>query len=196
MAIAATLRRNIKTGIKMKYIIALITIFTGLSGCSEDPPEEFNRIVISTFLSATWTSECVIVDTDSYIPTLVFTTNGGALYNSGTGTSSKVYYLDDITCTVNAAFPVPEIRDLNTFSYTLGNNVIVDGLIAEITEATEIDTTTNTSEGLIPFGVADFDIFAIKDKFTLYFGDKAELNVGTTIELRPTQLTDSVIYTR
>ena len=49
MAIAATLRRNIKTGIKMKYIIALITIFAGLTGCSEEPPEEFNRIVLSTF---------------------------------------------------------------------------------------------------------------------------------------------------
>ena len=180
----------------MRYIIALITIFISLTGCSEDPPEEYDLIVLSTFLSATWTRECVPEDENSYISTLVFTTIGGALYNSGTGTSSNVYYLGDTTCTITEAFPVPEIRDLNTFSYTLGNNVIVDGSVAEITEATEIDTTTNTSGGLIPFGVADFDIFAIKDKFTLYFGDKTELSVGTTNELRPTQLTESVIYTR
>ena len=183
----------------MKYIIALITIFASLTGCSEEPPEEFDLIVLSTFLSVTWTSECKIDinGVDSYIPTLVFVTDGGALYNSGTGTSSNRYYLEDTTCTVNEAFPVPEIRESNTFSYTLGNNVTVDGSAEEITEATEINTTTNTSGGLIPFGVADYDIFAIKDKFTLYFGDKAELSDGTTNELRPTQLTaETFIYTR
>ena len=184
----------------MKYIIALITIFAGLSGCSEEPSEEIARIVTSTLLNATWTSECVvdINDTDSYIPTLVFTTDSGVLYNSGTGTSSNSYYLEDLTCTVNEANPIPVIRDSNTFSYTLVNNVIVDGSVAEITEATEINTTTNTSGGLIPFGVAEFDIFAIKDKVTLYFGNKVDLDSGTTIELRPTQLTadPTVIYTR
>ena len=184
----------------MKYTIALITIVAGLSGCSEEPPEEFDRIVLSAFLNVIWTSECVvdINGTDSYIPTLVFATDSGVLFNSGTGTSSNIYYLEDTTCTITDAFPVPEIRDLNTFSYTLVNNVIVDGSVAEITEATEIDTTTNTSGGLIPFGVAEFDIFAIKDKFTLYFGNKVDLDSGTTIELRPTQLTadPTVIYTR
>ena len=178
----------------MKYIIALITIFISLTGCSEDPPEEYDRIVLSTFLSATWTRECVPEDENSYIPTLVFTTSGGALYNSGAGISSNVYYLGDTTCTITEAFPVPDVQDLNTFSYTLGNNVIVDGSVAEITEATEIDTATNTTAGLITFGVADFDILAIKDKFTLYFGNKTDLN-GTTIELRPTQL-GTVVYTR
>ena len=182
----------------MKYIIALITIFAGLTGCAEEPPEEFNRIVLSTFLSVTWTSGCKIDinGVDSYIPTLVFTTDGGSLYNSGTGTSSNSYYFEDTTCTINETFPVPDISEPNTSSYTLGNNVIVDGAVAEITEATEIDTTTNTSGGLIPFGVADYDIFAIKDKFTLYFGNKDELNDGSITELRPTQLSDSVIYTR
>ena len=180
----------------MKYIIALITIFAGLTGCSEEPPEEFNRIVLSTFLRVTWTSECVVDGADSYISTLVFTSDGGILYNSGTGTSSNSYYLEDTTCTVNETFPVPDIRDSNTFSYTLGNNIIVDGSVAEITEATEIDTTTNTSGGLITFGVADYDILAIKDKYTLYFGNKADPNNGTTIELRPRQLSESVIYTR
>ena len=182
----------------MKYIIALITIFAGLTGCSEDPPEEYNRIIISTLLSTTWTSKCVvdINGTDSYIPVLVFTSDGGISYNSGTGTSSNSYYLEDTTCAVNEANPIPVIQNSNTFSYTLGNNVIVDGSVAEITEATEIDTTTNTSGGLIPFGVAEFDIFAIKDQFTLYFGNKEDPDNGTTIDLRPTQLTDSVIYTR
>lgn len=182
----------------MKYIITLITIFISLTGCSEEPPEEYDLIVVSTFLSATWTAKCVIDGADSYKPTLVFNTNGGALYNSGTGTSSNVYYLENTTCTITAAFPVPDVRDSNPFSYTLGNNVIVDGSVAGITEATEIDTTTNTTAGLITFGVAEFDIFAIKDKFTLYFGNKTDTNDGTENYLRPTQLSDSdtVIYTR
>ena len=180
----------------MKYPIALITIFAILVGCSEEAPEEFDRIITSTLLSHTWTSGCVIDGADSYRPTLVFTTSGGVLYHSGNGTSSNIYYLEDTTCAVTEAFPVPETRDLNTFSYTLGNDVIVDGSVAEITAATEIDIATNTSGGLIPFGVADYDIFAIKDTFTLYFGNKTDPNNGTTLELRPTQLTDTVIYTR
>lgn len=176
----------------MKYNITLITIFISLTGCSEEPPEEYNRIIISTLLNATWTSECVIDGENSYIPVLVFTSSGGILYNSGTGTSSKIYHLNTTTCDSLEA----ETLETNTFSYTLVNDVTVNGAVAEITKATEIDIASNTSGGLIPFGVADFDIFAIKDKFTLYFGDKADLSVGTTNELRPTQLTESVIYTR
>lgn len=181
----------------MKYTIALITIFAGLSGCSEEPPEEYDRIIISTLLSTTWTAECVPDDEDagSYIQTLVFATDGGVLYNSGTGTSSEVYYSGDLTCTVTEVAPEPEIRNLSTFSYTLGNNVIVDGSIAEITEATELDTV-NTTIDSADLGATEFDVFAIKDKYTLYFGDKEGLNNGTTIELRPTQLSESVIYTR
>ena len=179
----------------MKYTIALITLFASLTGCSEEPPEEYDRIVLSTLLSATWTSECVIDDINSYIPTLAFSTSGSSSYNSGNGTSSNIYYLEDITCAVTEAFPEPEIRDLNTFSYTLGNDVIVDGSVAELTEATELDTV-NTTVDSPDIGAEEFDIFAIKDKYTLYFGDKADPNNGTTIDLRPTQLSDSVIYTR
>ncbi len=182
----------------MKYTIVLITIFASLVGCSEEAPEEFDRIITSTLLSHTWTSNCVIDVEDSYIPTLVFTSNGGILFDSGNGTSSNLYYLGDTTCTITELNPVPEIRDLNTFSYTLGSDVIVDGSVAEITVATEINTTTNTTEGLITFGVADFDIFATKDAFTLYFGNKTDPDNGTTIDLRPTQLTadPAVTYTR
>jgi hypothetical protein len=45
-------------------------------------------------------------------------------------------------------------------------------------------------------GAEEYDIFAIKDKFTLYFGDKTDPTNGTTADLRPTQLTDAVKYTR
>lgn len=175
----------------MKYNIALMTVFIGLTGCAEDPAEETARIVTSTLLSTTWTSECVIDGTNSYLPTLVFATYGGASYNSGTGSSSKIYHTDNTTCSSFDA----EVQDINTFSYVLGNNVTVDGTIAEITLATEIDTV-NTTEGSADLGATEYDIFAIKDKYTLYFGDKTDPSNGTSADLRPTQLSDSVIYTR
>ena len=67
----------------------------------------------------------------------------------------------------------PETLDLNTFSYTLGNDVIVDGSVAELTEAIELDTV-NTTVDSPDIDAEEFDIFAIKDKYTLYFGDKTD----------------------
>jgi len=175
----------------MKYTIALITILTSLAGCSEEISEEYNRIVISTLLSATWTSGCVIDGENSYLPTLVFSTYGAAKYNFGTGSSSNIYHTGNTTCSSTD----PETQDFSTFSYTLGADVIVDGSIAGLTEATEIDTI-NTTEDSVDLGAEEFDIFAIKDKYTLYFGNKDDPTNGTTADLRPTQLSDAIIYTR
>ena len=175
----------------MKYTIALITLFASLTGCSEEPPEEYDRIVLSTLLSATWTSECVIDGANSYVPVLTFSTSGSSSYNSGNCTSSNIYHTDNTTCDSLE----PETLDLNTFSYTLGNDVIVDGSVAELTEAIELDTV-NTTVDSPDIDAEEFDIFAIKDKYTLYFGDKTDPNNGTMIDLRPTQLSDAVIYTR
>lgn len=175
----------------MKYTVAYISIFAALTGCSEEPYEDIERVVTSTLLSATWTSECVVDGTNSYIPTLVFTTSGGVLYNEGTGSSSNVYHTDDTTC----ASAEPETVDLSTFTYTLGEVVIVDGSVEDITEATELNTV-NTTEGSVDLGAEEYDIFAIKDKYTLYFGNKEEPNNGTTADLRPTQLSDGIIYSR
>lgn len=175
----------------MKYSIALITICAGLAGCSEEPPEEYDRIVISTLLNATWISECLVDGANSYIPTLVFASAGSASYDSGTGSSSKIYHTGDTTCSTIT----PEVVDLYTFSYSLGNDIIVDGSVAEITDATEIDTV-NTTEESVDLGATEYDIFAIKDKYTLYFGNKDEPYNGTTADLRPTQLSDTIIYHR
>jgi len=175
----------------MKKILAIGTIIAALSGCSEEPSEEFERIVISTLLSNTWRAECVIDGENSYLPTLVFVTDGVTLFNSGTGTSSNIYHTANTTCTSID----PEVLDLSTFSYTLGADVIVDGSIEGITAAVEIDTV-DTTEGSVDLGVEVFNIFAIKDRFTLYFGNKDEPTNGSTADLRPTQLSDSFIFTR
>ena len=174
----------------MKHIFAL-TIFATLVGCAEEQAEEFDRIVTSTLLSTTWSSECVIDGVNSFLPVLIFTSSTGVLYDSGTGSSSNIYHTDNTTCSSLE----PETVDVNTFSYELGANVVVDGSVEEITEAIEINTT-NTTEGSADIGVMEFDILAIKDKFTLYFGDKTDLTDGTAENLRPTQLSDTVIFIR
>lgn len=175
----------------MKYRFTLIAVLISLAGCSEESPDEYDRIVMSTLLNATWTTECVVDGENSYLPTLTFSSNGGKNYDSGTGTSTNIYHTGDTTC---ATFD-PEIQDINTFSYSLGENITVDGSINELTEAMEIDTV-NTTEGSVDIDAEEYDIFAIKDKYTLYFGDKTDPTNGTTADLRPTQLTDTVIYFR
>lgn len=175
----------------MKYTFTLVAVLISLAGCSEESPDEYDRIVMSTLLNATWKTECVVDGENSYLPTLTFSSNGGKNYDSGTGTSTNIYHTGDTTC---ATFD-PEIQDINTFSYSLGENVTVDGSINELTEAMEIDTV-NTTEGSADIDAEEYDIFAIKDKFTLYFGDKTDPTNGTTADLRPTQLTDTVIYFR
>jgi hypothetical protein len=166
-------------------------ILSALTGCAEEPPEEYDRVVFSTLLNTTWTSECVIDGTNSYIPTLVFNMDGSSSYDSGTGTSSKIYHTDNTTCSSIE----PEVIDLATFSYTLGDIIALDGSVAEITEAIQIDSV-NTTEGSIDIGATEFDIYAVKDKITLYFGNKEEPYNGSTADLRPIQLSDSVIYYR
>jgi hypothetical protein len=179
------------TGIPMKYTFTLIAVFISLAGCSEELPEDYDRVVMSTLLNATWRTECVIDGENSYLPTLTITSNGGENYDTGTGTSSNIYHTGDTTC----ATLDPEIQDINTFSYSLGEYVIVDGSVDGLTEAMQIDTV-NTTEESPDIGAVEYDIFAIKDKFTLYFGDKTEPTNGTTADLRPTQLTDVVKYIR
>jgi len=175
----------------MKYTFTLVAVLISLAGCSEESPDEYDRIVMSTLLNATWVTECIVDGENSYLPTLAFASNGGKDYDSGTGTSTNIYHTGDTTCATSD----PEILDINTFSYSLGENVIVDGSIDGLTEAMAINTV-NTTEGSIDIGAEEYDIFAIKDRFTLYFGDKTDPTNGTTADLRPTQLTDTVIYTR
>lgn len=175
----------------MKYTIALMTAMLSIAGCTEDPPEEYDRIVTSTLLNGTWNTGCVIDGTNSYLPVLTFASTGGKFYDSGTGTSSTLYHTDNTTCSTFE----PEVLDLSTFSYTLKDEVTVDGSVAELSEAMQIDTV-NTTEGSVNIGAEEYDIFGIKDKYTLYFGDKSGTNDGSTTDLRPLQLTDTNVFTK
>ena len=178
----------------MKYIsfpiTALVTALT-VSACSEELPEDYDRVVSSTLLNFTWTTDCIADGEDSYIPTLAFSSDGGENYDSGTATATNIYYRGSTTCVSS----VVETLNISTFSYRLGAYVTVDGTVDELTEAMEIDTV-NTTEGSADIGAEEYDIFAVKDRYTLYFGDKTDPTNGSTADLRPTQLSDDVVYTR
>jgi len=178
----------------MKYITTLTTILISssiITACSEELPENYDRVVSSTLLNFTWTTDCIVDGEDSYIPTLTFASDGGENYDSGTATSTNIYYRDSTTCVSSTV----ETLDISTFSYRLGEYITVDGTVDGLTEAMEIDTV-NTTEGSADIGAEEYDIFAVKDRYTLYFGDKTDPTNGTTADLRPTQLTDDIIYTR
>jgi len=182
----------------MKHIILNskiigIGIFSiaALSACAEDQSPEFDRIVLSALLSQTWVRDCVIDGDNSYLPTLTFTSNGVESFNSGSGSTSNITHTDNTTC----SSLIPETLDITTFDYTLVNDITVDGSIEGIIEATELDMV-DTTEDSASIGTAEFDIFAIKDKYTLYFGSNEDPYDGTTIDSRPVQLSDSIIYIR
>ena len=159
----------------MKKIIAISTIVIGLAGCSssDDPAANLNSTLTHALLDGTWLSDCFVEAPDSF--------KVSATFNNGSGSVSFTNYFGDTTCTT-----VSNIED-ETFTYTIGSDVTVDGSVEGITTATQIDFT-DTTPGAIPADEESFDIFAIKDLITLYVGDSTGVNDGSTAALRPTQL--------
>jgi len=166
----------------MKKIVALGVILTGMVGCTnnEDLKKVLNNIdlnpIIHTFLNGTWVSECAIEGVNSFISTIKF--------NSGTGSIDSTIY-SDTTCDINSTVSMVS----ETFTYTFGNTVTVDGSIDGVTQATEIDLTDTTS-GANPAGVKSYDIYALSSESKLYIGDETGANDGTTKAKRPIQLTN------
>lgn len=80
------------------------------------------------------------------------------------------------------------------FSYVFGNDITVDGSVAGITTAIQVNNT-DTTPGSSTLGQTSYDIFAVKDLITLYVGDTLGANDGTTEVLRPIQLAD-IPFTR
>ncbi len=96
-------------------------------------------------------------------------------------------YMDD-ACTVNP------IASLATATYVLGGSVGLDGSVAGITSATEIDIT-NTTVGSPDLGEITYDIVAI-DGDTVYVGQSDGVNDGSTPALRHTELDGDFPLTR
>ena len=162
----------------MKKIL-LVSAFSSvlaLSACSssDDPAP---ATLTNALLNGTWASGCVIDGPDSFTAI--------ATFNNGNGTTEITGYIGDTTCT-NVSFIENE-----TFSYILGSDVTVDGSVAGITTATQIDITDTTDPNSPDFGTIDYDIFAITNLITLYAGNTDGVNDGSTAALRPTQLDDT-----
>lgn len=166
----------------MIKIIVISAIVIGLAGCSSSDDVTVPSIdgsITGLLLNGTWASGCIIDGTDSF--TVI------ATFNNGNGTLEVTGYIGDTTCAIaNLTFVEKE-----TFSYILGSDVTVDGTVAGITTATQIDVTDTTDPNSPDFGTIDYDIFAITNLITLYAGNTDGVNDGSTAALRPTQLDDT-----
>ena len=166
----------------MKKIIALSAILIGLVGCSssDDPVANLPATVTDALLNGTWESSCIVDDPDSFTAEVT-------IFN-GDITTLITTYSDSLDCTpVGAVTP-----DILTSSYTLGSDVTVDGSVAGITTATQIDITDTTPGSP---GETDYDIIAIKDLLTFYTGFIDAVYTGKTPATRPIQL-DNTPFTK
>jgi len=161
----------------IKYIVALIAVLAGLIGCSSSDSTTPNTSTALTHasLNGTWETGCGIIDPVSSNK-IVF------VFNNGDGVGTYTTFSDNL-CLPNAVFNVEPA----SFTYIFGSNVTVDGSVSGITTATQIDIT-ETTQGSATLGEITYDIGAIKDSTTLYFGDVSGTNDGSTAALRPTQL--------
>ena len=162
----------------MKKIIALSAIVIGLAGCSSSDDVTVPGLegsLTDLLLNGTWISDCINDDPDSQ--------QVSATFNSGSGSVAFTTFVGDVTCAPASLSTVEN----ETFDYTFGSDVTVNGSVAGITTATQIDFT-DTTQGSLDIGTITYDIFAIKDLLTLYIGDDSGVNDGSTAALRPTEL--------
>lgn len=164
----------------MKKFIALSAIVIGVAGCSssDDPTADLNSTLTNALLNGTWISSCITTNLDPGLGSAKV----NATLSNGSGSVTYTGYSDNGCQTVTTTVP-------ETFTYTLGIDVTVDGSVAGITTATQVNFI-DTTPGAIPAGEESFDIYAIKDLITLYVGDDTGVNDGSTTALRPTQLWD------
>ena len=162
----------------MNKKLAVIAIITGLAGCSsDDPTANLESTLTHILLNGTWASACRAEAPNSVqVNATLKDGNGSLIVTTFTGTT---------TCAPSLLTTVePE-----TFTYTIGSDVTVDGSVAGITTATQVDSV-NATVGSPDIGSIEYDIFAITNLITLYIGDDSGVNDGSTAALRPTKLLD------
>jgi hypothetical protein len=170
----------------MKKIFSLITslaLMFMLVSCGGSSSSDSSSGTALTSINGSWKSNC-------YVDPVFLPGNSVdvlATFNNGAATGIATTY-GDITCTNIAMQETP------TATYILGSAVTVDGSVDGITTATKIDYT-DTTVGSPDIGEKSYDIIAIKDN-KLYQGNTDGANDGTTDALRPTQLDDSVVFTK
>lgn len=168
---------NLPTIIRTASIILLSAWLAGCGssggGSSSDGTLELKD------LDGTWTTACLVDAPNSVIVEL--------LINNGTVNSTTTTY-GTTTCTGSVT------AEPTNLSLKLGDAVTLDGSVAGITTATEVDAT-NTTPLSPDNGEVEYSIIAIKGD-ALYYGDFDGVNDGTTPTRRSIQLDDSVVFTR
>ena len=149
----------------MKKILLVSAILAALVGCSSDSVEPTADELTHLLLNGTWLSDCLENASTSFKKQYTF--------NDGVGEEVISTYAN-ATCIGTAT------AGMVTFTYTFGDDVTLDGSVASITAAQQINLTFDGS------GEEQFNIFAIKDLITFYLGAED----GATPETRPTQLID------
>ena len=156
--------------VKKLLVLGLITV--GLASCSSnDPAAPTDEELTHLLLNGTWQGACLEAGALSF--------KVEHIYNNGTGSTSLNEYANG-TC---IGTPVSTPKD---FTYTFGADVTVDGTVAGITEAQEINLVFSDAA----FS-DEYNIFAIKDLISLYTG----VVTGTTPETRPAQLFEPSLLT-
>lgn len=169
--------------------VALLSILNGCGGGSSSSSNNNGSgtgVVTAALMNGTWVSDCHLDDDEiamtglTYV-VIIVTINSGTL--SGLSNS---YANNDTACT--GAFTAIPSADISTF--TLGENISLDGSVAGVMAATEIDIF---NPGFPPD--TTFEIVAIKDN-KLYLGDLEGSFNGTSDALRSVQLDGVYFYTR
>lgn len=167
----------------MKKLLTLV-IAVGLTACSsddsnlipEDPATNISATITNALLNGNWLRTCVVSGPASY--------DVSATFSDGIGSLFATEY-SDTTCSTTSM-----IGTTVDFTYTIGNDVTLDGSVAGITTVSEINFDFGG-------GSLSFDLAAINNLTILYFGDTdsdANFN-GDTLDKRAIKL-DPTFYTR
>jgi len=150
----------------MKKIVILSVIVAGLVGCSSSndavPTEEEIALAL---LNGVWTRACEVSGTNSLTSQYTF--------NNGAGNVLITEY-PNLTCADGATTILLD----EDYTYSLGDEVTLDGSVEDITSGNKINFVYAVSP-------PSFGIYAIKDLINLYLE-----NTSSTDANRPTQISD------
>lgn len=172
--------------ILIRHVLALSITLSGLASCSSDGDGGSTSTTSTTTpttgapltlaaLNGNWSTGCVAATPSPGSFTINTTITNGSI--SATGT---IY--SDNACTMISMVPTPA-----TSTFTLGSVVTIDGSVAGLTTATQIDIT-DTTAGSPDFGTIEYDIIAISSGQQLFTGNTDGVNDASTPALRPIQL--------
>lgn len=150
----------------MKKPLILSALLVGLTGCSDEATTEaaLTTVLTNALLNGTW-FKCEIESAGPNPGTTSFSVT--VVLNDGVGTSDVTNYAN-LTCSGPGNASPQEI-----ITYTLGVEVPVDGTVAGITTATEMDLSFNGA-------TADLSVVAVENLTMMYAGGNGTTTTRAT----------------